>query len=86
MIIDFITFQISSDIFGGYQYKIPKMNIKMMTNDEIIAEVKISMRNFFESHNLLQLKDRIDKLQLHIHSDNSEENIVYICNHDHIGL
>ena len=77
-----MVFQISSPIYSGFQYIIPKSNIQNMTSDEIIKEIKIYMKNFFETHNLYILKQGVDNLKLHIHEDiTADKNIIYICNH-----
>lgn len=53
-----------------------------MTSDEIIKEIKIYMKNFFETHNLYILKQGVDNLKLHIHEDiSNDKNIIYLCNH-----
>ncbi len=77
-----IIFQISAPIYSGFQYIIPKSNVQFMTSDEIIKEIKIYMRNLFQSYNLYVLKDGIDNLNLHIHEDISiDKNIIYVCDH-----
>lgn len=82
---NFITFQISAELYSGFQYKIPKEIVKKMTNKEIIDEVKIYMKNFFgKPHDLYMLKQGVDKLKLHIHDQiEDSNNIVYLCDHCH---
>jgi hypothetical protein len=82
---NFITFQVSAELYCGFQYKIPFDIVKKMSNEEIIKEIKIHMKNFFSKpHDLYILKNGIDKLNLHIH-DKIEEgsNIIYLCDHCH---
>jgi hypothetical protein len=77
-----IIFQISAPIYSGFQYKIPKSNVEFMTSDEIIKEIKIYMKNFFESYNLYILHQGIDNLQLHIHENITiDKDIIYVCDH-----
>ena len=79
---DFITIQISAKIYSGYQYKIPKELYPKYSEEEIINEVKIGMKNFFNSHNLYLLSEDIDTLKLHFHDKNTHpDNIIYLCDH-----
>ena len=84
---DFITIQLSAKIYWGYQYKIKKNRINMMSRDEIIAEVKTSMKNFFTvPYDLFLLREGVDKLELHFHGNDPFDNnstIVYLCDHCH---
>lgn len=88
-ISDKITFQISAPIYWGFQAKIEKIDIyNIPTNFERIAYIcnimKILMSSFFSHHNLLELSEGIDKLNLFIHDIpdilNTNE-IVYVCAH-----
>lgn len=79
---DFVIIQISAPIYGGFRYSIPKYFIETMTQDEIIKEVKIFMKNFFEIHNLFILKEGVDKLELHFHEEiDKNKDVIYLCNH-----
>lgn len=78
----FITLQVSAPIFWGFQYKVPLDYALSVTVDSLAAEVKTYMKNFFELHNLQELKDMVNKLNFCIHQQiNSADNIVYICDH-----
>lgn len=82
---DFITFEVSAELYGGFQYKIPFIIAKTMTHEEIINEVKINMKNFFSKpHDLYLLKEGVNKLKLHIHDKiEDSNNIIYLCDHCH---
>jgi len=78
-----ITFQISANIYWGFQVKIKKTIVTEKSNDELIKYIKDDMKNFFKNNNLLELSEGIDKLKLHFHQDISEINggIIYVCDH-----
>lgn len=83
-----VTFQLSDEIFWGYKIVI---DIDMFTSShDIIEIVKDDMKQFFKSHNLLNLAERIDGLSLCMpclqnlkNKINITEQIVYICSHEH---
>lgn len=78
----FITLQVSAKIYWGYQYKVPLMYSLSVTSETLIHELKIHMKNFFSSHNLEELKEGVDKLNLHIHQEiNTHSTVVYVCSH-----
>lgn len=84
--LQYTTIQISAQLFSGFQYKIPTDLLKNMSNDEVIKETKIYMKNFFDTHNLWILKDKVDELEFHIHDDLEkldETKILYLCDHCH---
>jgi len=76
-----ITIQISAKTYWGFKHFIDKNKINFMTHDEIIEETKDKMKKFFKDNNLLELKEGIDKLNLHIHDNinDSNNNIIYLC-------
>ena len=81
--IKFIIFQISSEIYSGFQYKIPYDICKNMSNEDIIKEIKTNMKHFFTfPHDFYLLRNGIDNLQLHIHDDRpfNIDEIVYVWN------
>ena len=78
----FVTIQVSAPVFWGFRYRVPLDYALSVTTECLAAEVKIYMKNFFELHNLQELKDRVDRLNLCIHQEiKSSDNIVYICDH-----
>ena len=84
MIIENVTIQISSKIYWGFKHYIDKKRINFMIYEDIIIETKQKMKQFFEENNLLELKEGIDKLNLHIHDlvgQLSDNNIIYLCDH-----
>lgn len=83
-----IKFQVSDDIFWGYQVTID-IDVFHSSHD-IIEVVRNDMINFFKSHNLLMLVDRINELPLHMPNIESLKNnvnainhVIYICTHEH---
>ena len=76
----FIIIQVSAPIFLGFQYKIPIEYALSVTSDTISKEIKQYMKNFFHLHNLEELVEKIDKLNLCLHSDiQPNDTLVYIC-------
>lgn len=74
--------QISAETYSGFQYKIPKVTLKTMSDDEIILEVRIAMKNFFKTHNMYLLESGADALKLHFHEEiTTDKDIVYLCDH-----
>lgn len=84
---DHITIQISVKTYWGFKNYIDKKLIDYMTYEDIVNETKQKMKQFFEENNLLELKEGIDKLNLHIHNlqgELSDNDIIYLCDHcDH---
>jgi hypothetical protein len=80
-----IVLQISAKTYWGYRYYYLIEEFKNTTNENIIKEVKEAMKLFFESNNLLLLKEGIDNLNLHLHRPENikEGDIIYICDHEH---
>jgi len=79
---EFITIQVSAPKYWGYQYKIPRVYALNVSKEVLIQELKMNMKNFFNVHNLLELKDSIDTLKLHFHQDILPHNtLVYACSH-----
>jgi hypothetical protein len=82
---DFITIKISTKIYTGFSYKIPKEIFMQMNTEEIIKEVKMYMKNFFTTpHDLYFLREGVDKLELHMHDDIPYNRpIIYLCDSTH---
>ena len=82
---DFITIKISTKVYAGFTYKIPKEIFIQMNTEEIIKEVKTYMKNFFTNpHDLFLLREGVDKLELHSHDDIPYNRpIIYLCDNDH---
>ena len=82
MEIEFTTIQISAKIYSGYQYKIPKLMLQTMSQEDVIAEVKTHMKNFFRFNNLYILENGVESMNLHFHEDlTSDKDIIYLCDH-----
>ncbi len=79
----YTTVQISAKLYAGFQYKIPTDVIKNMKEEDIIQETKTYMKNFFNSHNLYLLSEKIDNLELHCHDTEYDKKVIYLCDHCH---
>lgn len=77
---DFLKIIISDPIYWGFTYIIPLEYALSVNGNVIVEEMKIYMKNFFNSHNLLYLKEGIDKLDLHLHQDiKNTDKVIYMC-------
>ena len=80
----FITIQVSAPIYWGFQYKIPLEYALSVTHDTLIKETLNYMKNFFNNHNLRELKEGLDNLDFCIHQTiQSTDTIIYLCSHNH---
>lgn len=78
----FITIQVSAPKYWGFQYRVPTMYAINTSSDNLVQELKTHMKNFFSSHNLQELKEGVDKLDLHIHHNIQQfDTVVYACYH-----
>lgn len=76
----FITITISDKIYQGFSYKIPLDYALSVDNETLANETRMYMKNFFDSHGLIYLKEGVDKLTFHIHEPiQKTDNIIYIC-------
>lgn len=81
--------EFSSDLFGGFQYKLNLTNVVIDSLDDIITLAISSLRTLFETNKLYGLVERVDKLDWHIHSHTlsdiflRENETIWICDHDH---
>ena len=73
--------QISAKIYWGFQVNISKDLLRSMKVDDIIIHVKNKMKNFFKTHNLLELQEGVDNLNLHIHNFDIKDPVIYLCDH-----
>lgn len=73
--------QISAKIYWGFQVNISKDLLRTMKVDDIIIHVKNKMKSFFKTHNLLELQEGVDNLNLHIHNFNIKDPVIYLCDH-----
>jgi hypothetical protein len=73
--------QISAKIYWGFQVNISKDLLSSMLIDDIIIYVKNEMKIFFKTHNLLELQEGVDNLNLHIHNFNIKDPVIYLCDH-----
>jgi hypothetical protein len=88
MEINFITIQVSAPKYWGFRYKVPLEYALSVTKETLVLELKLYMKNFFNTHNLQELKDGVDELNLHFHQDILPyQTIIYVCvshNTEHI--
>lgn len=83
------TFQVSSDLFWGYKMVVDISTYE--TLDDICKYMQKQMKQFFVTHNLLALAEKVDSLKLHIHSPiqtmddiflhTTPDMIIYVCDH-----
>jgi hypothetical protein len=76
---DFTKVQISAKIYWGFSVDFDNKRLKNMGKKDIINEIKLFMKSFFHIHNLEELKEGIDKLNLHIHQDIILGQTIYVC-------
>ena len=85
-------FQLSSDLFWGYQMEVDILELEDMKEVNIL--LKNDLLDFLKKYNLLELYDRAKKLELHNHLVESitpleflektpEDLITYLCDHKH---
>ena len=80
--IKILTIQVSAPIYWGFRYKVPIDYALSVVQTVLEKEIKDDMKRFFSLHNLEELKDGVDKLNLHFHQTISkDDDIVYICDH-----
>jgi hypothetical protein len=78
-------FQISAALFWGWQ---SILDIEIYdTIEKIVAKVQSDLKQFFRNANLLELAEKVDKMQLHCHNDiqrmfiDFPNEIIYLCDH-----
>ena len=78
---DYTKVQISAPNYWGFNIDFPNNKIITMSEKDIIEEMKVFMKTFFKIHNLEELKEGVDKLNLHIHQTITIGETIYLCNH-----
>jgi len=73
--------QVSAKTYWGFNIEIPNNKLYLMTNIEIVEEIKKKMITFFKNHNLEELKEGVNNLNLHIHGPISLGQTIYVCDH-----
>jgi hypothetical protein len=73
--------QVSAKTYWGFNIEIPNNKLYLMTNNEIVEQIKKEMISFFKKHNLEELKEGVNNLNLHIHGPISFGDIIYVCDH-----
>lgn len=73
------TYQISSEIFWGWQLTIDDYDYSI---EEIIVIIKANLIEYLQAGNLLNLIEKVNAMNLHCHSDIPDKhNIIYLCDH-----
>jgi hypothetical protein len=73
--------QVSAKIYWGFNIKISNNKLPLMSEIEIVEEIKDSMRKFFKKYNLEELKEGVNELNLHIHVPIVLGKTIYVCDH-----
>ena len=73
--------QISAKTYWGFNYDLVDSQLMTMSKNDIVEEIKRFMKTFFAIHNLEELKEGVDKLELHIHQDIVPGQTIYVCDH-----
>jgi NTP pyrophosphatase (non-canonical NTP hydrolase) len=79
------TFKLSSRLFGGFTNKFTTNQIESL--EYVIQEIVAELMDILTTHNLIHLKDELNKLHFHYHdytlidviSSTDENQIWYIC-------
>jgi hypothetical protein len=83
----FIIIQVSAKTYWGFQYKVPLIYALNISQESLARETQMYMKNFFDIHNLEELKQGVDNLNLHIHNPIlSTDKVIYACDHDHTDM
>jgi hypothetical protein len=56
----YIAIRVNGSTFSGYEYLLPKFRLRSLTDDEIVGELKNSMKDFFQTHKLHRLRKKVD--------------------------
>lgn len=73
------TYQISSDIFWGWQLTIDDYDYSI---EQIITAIKADLIDYLQRGNLLNLIEKVNTMKLHCHCDIPDKhNIIYLCDH-----
>ena len=73
--------QVSAKIYWGFNIKISNNKLILMSETDIVEEIKESMRRFFKKYNLEELKEGVNELNLHIHGPFDIGKTIYVCDH-----
>jgi hypothetical protein len=81
----YIKVQISAKTYWGFNVEFEKERLRGMTNEDIIKEMINHMKTFFYIHNLEELNNGVDKLNLRLpeNFDLDMYETIFICDHNH---
>jgi hypothetical protein len=75
--------QISAKIYWGFNIEILNDKVNIMSDKDIINEIKSIMKTFFLLYGMEELKEGVDKLNLHIHDRPTLlGQTIYVCDHE----
>lgn len=82
-------FQISSDLFWGFQSLIDLRSYTTLT--DVVSDIKKDLKHFLMTRNLQVLSEKVDAMELHVHHPYSSLDdirtkcpsyeIIYLCDH-----
>jgi hypothetical protein len=82
--------QISSELFWGFHEEIDLLLFE--SQQDVCNYMKRTLKDFFKTHNLLGLAEKVDMIQLHMHNQGKtiqdilrytgRTDIVYVCDHN----
>ena len=75
----YFTIEISAKLFKGFQYKMSIEQFSKLGSQEVIFEVKNYMKKFFRSYNLYELSEKVDDLDLHMHDNLYDPEVMILC-------
>lgn len=81
-----VNIQVSAKTYWGFRTQIKTELFQNLPSHRIIEIVKTEMKSFFRLHNLKELEEGVNKLDLYLHRNETEigpDNIVYACDHKH---
>jgi hypothetical protein len=79
---EYTIIQVSAKIYWGFQMQVEKKKLLVTSIKDIIEELKETMKLFFNCHNLIELSEGVDNLNLYIHQYMTDP-IIYVCDHNH---
>ena len=80
--MDHITFQLSDEIFGGFQYDIAREVAVALSLDTIIEIVLDDLKDTLEAHDFARLIEIFNNKKWHIHGEvDFNEDVIYMCSY-----
>lgn len=76
------TFQVSTPIYWGFRLEFENSKLDFLSDEEIIREITSTMKGCFASLNLEELREGVDKLNLHVHRPIIINQVNFVCDHN----